>query len=455
MKAVLIAGASSSSGKTSISCGILRALKNRGLKVCAYKTGPDYIDTEYLRRAGNCEAYNLDTWLMSENSARELFFKTSQDKDFAIIEGAMGLYDGGANSSAAVAKLLNVPVVLVINAKSLGESAAAVALGFKNFDEKIKIAGVILNCVGSENHAEIISESLEKIKIKFFGALPRNENLKIPERHLGLLPAFENKFDFEILASAVEKNLNLDELLKIPDFSHFDKNFSSLMPCRLPLYEKPYWVQRHAGLAVARDEAFSFYYPESLETLRELGAEIIFFSPIRDKILPEADAYIFGGGFPEIFARELSENLSFLKSVREQKCSKKILAECGGLMYLCKSLENLSGEKFKMAGVLPFESFMTTRPVIGYMEARALRENLICEKNKIVRGHEFHYSRVEPDFKFFENHCAFELTRKRNKLNKNATKTFGGYVDKNILASYLHINFFGNFDLAEKFLKSL
>ena len=436
MKVILIAGASSSSGKTLISCGLLRAFSKRGLKVCAYKTGPDYIDTEYLRRSGRCEAYNLDTWLMSEDKARELFFKTSNGKDVAIIEGAMGLYDGGENSTAAIAKLLNVPVVLVINAKSLGESAAAVALGFKNFDSEIKLAGVILNCVGSKTHTEIISDALERINIKLLGALPRDDKLKIPERHLGLLPAFENKFDFDMLADLVEKNLNLDELLKISD-------------CSLPLvFSTSYFLTPNSYLkiAVAHDEAFSFYYPESLETLRELGAEIIFFSPLRDKTLPASDAYIFGGGFPEIFARELSENFSMIESVKN--CKKKILAECGGLMYLCKNLENLEGEKFKMAGLLPFNSFMTKRPVIGYMEARALRENLICGKNALIRGHEFHYSRIEPAFDFYKNNCAFELTRRRT-----GEKFWGGYVNKNILASYLHVNFFGNINLAENFLK--
>ncbi len=432
MKAIIISGTSSSAGKTSIACGLLRAFQKRGLKLCAYKTGPDYIDTEYLRRAGKCEAYNLDTWLMSEDKTLELFSRTSKDKDLAIIEGAMGLYDGGENSTAKIAKLLKVPVILVINAKSLGESAAAVALGFKNFDPEIKIAGVILNCTGSENHAKIISNSLEKVNIKFLGALPRDDKLKIPERHLGLLPVFENKFDFENLADLVEKNLNLDEILKI-------SNLSPLIPhCPFSLLTPHSSLITH--IAVARDEAFSFYYPESLETLRNLGAEIIFFSPLRDKILPEADAYIFGGGFPEVFANELSENFSMLESVRN--CRKKILAECGGLMYLCKNLEN-----FKMAGLLPFNSFMTKRPVIGYMEARALKENLLCGKNKIIRGHEFHYSRVEPEFNFYKNNCAFELTR-RNKLEKS----FGGWASENILASYLHINFFGNEDLAEKFL---
>ncbi|MBR2209275.1 MAG: cobyrinate a,c-diamide synthase [Synergistaceae bacterium] len=446
MKAILISGASSSSGKTLISCGLLRAFSKRVLKVCAYKTGPDYIDPEYLRRAGRCEAYNLDTWLMNEEKVKELFFKTSNDKDIAIIEGSMGLYDGGENSTAAIAKLLKIPVVLVINAKSLGESAAAMALGFKNFDSEIKIAGVILNCVGSENHTEIISEALEKVDIKLLGALPRNEKLKIPERHLGLLPVFENKFDFDMPADLVEKNLNLDELLKISDYS-------------LPLvFSTSYFLTPNSYLkiAVANDEAFSFYYPESLETLRELGAQIIFFSPLHDKVLPETDAYIFGGGFPEIFAGELSENFSMLESVKKlvkQKSKTKILAECGGLMYLCKSLENLEGKKFKMAGLLPFNSFMTKKNVIGYMKARALRENLICEKNSLIRGHEFHYSRIEPDFDFYSDNCAFELTRRRtSEKNCQSGSDFGGYADENILASYLHINFFGNINLAEKFL---
>ena len=434
MKKIIIAGASSSAGKTTITCGILAALKKRGFNLSAYKTGPDYIDTEYLRRAGSCEAFNLDTWLMNENSTLELFQKTSYKKDFAIIEGAMGLYDGGENSTAKIAKLLNAPVILVINAKSLGESAAAVALGFCEYDKDIKIAGVILNCAGSQNHIEIISEALQKNNIKFLGALQRDKSIAIPERHVGLLPVFENKFDFERLADVTEKNINLDFILKLPSE---EKNSSFLIPHPSSLIKNK--------IAVAKDKAFSFYYPESLEILKELGAELIFFSPLRDKNLPEADGYIFGGGFPEIFARELSENFSMLESIR--KCRKKIFAECGGLMYLSKNIKNLNGEIFNMAGILPFNSFMTERPVIGYMEARALKENLICKKNNIIRGHEFHYSRVEPDFSFYKNNCAFELTR-RNKKEIN----LGGYADRNILASYLHINFFGNVKLAEKFL---
>ena len=420
-RALIISGASSSSGKTTIACGLLRALHNRGLSLCAYKTGPDYIDTEYLRRAGKCAAYNLDTWLMNDSSTRELFATTSHNKDLAIIEGAMGLFDGGTNSTATIAKIFGVPVVLVINAKSLGESAAAVAYGFREYDHDINLAGVILNNIGSDSHEKIINEALNRIGVKCFGALRRDNRLAIPERHLGLVTSIENNaFDFEELAHEIEAQIDLDELVK----------FST--PSSLTFTDHKHKdITKNFRIAVARDEAFSFYYLESLEALRNLGASLKFFSPIHDKALPEADVYIFGGGFPELFVDELRENESMLESVRN--CDGKIYAECGGFMYLCKNL----------AGVIPFTFTMTDKPVIGYMEARALRDNILCKKGTLLRGHEFHYSRVEPEF--HEETCAFELTRP-----KTGATHFGGYAHGKILASYLHINFFGNIKLAEK-----
>ncbi len=430
MSKVIIAGASSSSGKTTIACGLLSALRKRGFQVSAYKTGPDYIDPQYLRRAGNCEAYNLDTWLMNENLTRKLFTMTSAGKDFAIIEGAMGLYDGGINSTAGIAKLLKAPVILVINAKSLGESAAAIALGFREFDHEINIAGVILNCIGSSSHEKIIAEALERVNIKFLGALRRSKELAIPERHLGLLPELENEsFDFEALTSEIERNIDVDEIIRI------SQNASMLET------SEEFFIPEftHAAkIAVAHDKAFSFYYPESLEMLKLFGAQLIFFSPLHDKNLPEAEIYIFGGGFPEIFARELSENVSMLESVRN--CDKKIYAECGGFMYLCRSLDN-----FKLAGLIPCDAVMSNKPVIGYIEARALTSNILCERNKIIRGHEFHYSRVDGG----NFTPAFEFVRKRT-----GEKYYGGYSHGKILASYLHINFFGNPELAENFLTS-
>ena len=407
-------------------------MRERGFKVCAYKTGPDYIDPGHLRLAGKCEAYNLDTWLMNKKLTRELFVKTSRNHDIALIEGAMGLYDGGNNSCAEIAKLLNAPVILIINAKSMGESAGALAMGFRDYDRNINLAGVILNNIGSEAHEKIIAESLKRVDVKLLGSVRRDDSLTLKERHLGLIPVTENdSFNLEKLRHVIESGINLQEII----------NIAKTAPALSYEAHEKIYPDKRVRVAVAKDKAFSFYYPESLEFLESLGAELIYFSPLSDERLPDSEKYIFGGGFPEIFAGELSENKSMLESVRT--CSKHIFAECGGFMYLCRSLTDLNGEKFAMTGLIDSESFMTSRPVIGYLEARALRDNILCDRGDIIRGHEFHYSRMSQEAN------AFEFTRSRTGI-----KHTGGYANKNILASYLHINFFGNRKLAEKFLTS-
>lgn len=436
---IIISGAGSHCGKTTIACGLLSAFREHGLKVCAYKTGPDYIDTEYLRNAGKCEAYNLDTWLMTPERVRELFMMTSRDKDIAVIEGTMGLYDGGINSTAEIAKLLHAPVIAVINAKSVGETVASIALGLREYDKEINLAGVILNHAGSDSHVKIISDSLEKTGIKLFGAIKRNDKLIIPERHLGLLPMNENmNYDFDSVRAVIESCVNIDEVIRVSESSCAIRESESLSSW-------PY-ANHKVKVAVARDEAFNFYYPESIETLKHMGAEIIYFSPIHDECIPKADGYIFGGGFPEIFARELEMNTSMRESVRE--CANSgacILAECGGYMYLCDSLTDIAGKKYRMVGVIHCDSFMTDKPVIGYIEAKALSDNILCSEGGIIRGHEFHYSRVNQNSNF-----AFTMTRRRTGESYS-----GGYSHGNILASYLHINFFGNIKLAERLLSRI
>ena len=438
---IIISGAGSHCGKTTVACGLLASFHERGLKVCAYKTGPDYIDTEYLRNAGRCEAYNLDTWLMAPERVIELFTETSRGKDIAVIEGAMGLYDGGMNSTAEIAKLLRAPVIAVIDAKSAGETAASIALGLREYDRDVSLAGVILNRAGSDSHVKIISDALERTGIKLFGAMKRNDGLAIPERHLGLLPVHENmNYDFASVRRIVEECVDADEILRLPEASpeRSEKQHESELS----------WlcVKHNVCVAVARDEAFTFYYPESINTLKHLGAEIIYFSPIHDAVLPKADGYIFGGGFPEMFASELEANESMRESVRTSASSGAyILAECGGYMYLCDSLTDRDGKKFSMAGVIDADSCMTDRPVIGYIEARVLNDNILCREGDIVRGHEFHYSRVNQ-----EDSHAFMMTRRRTGESYT-----GGYAKGNILASYLHINFFGNVKLAERFLSHI
>lgn len=375
---------------------------------------------------------------MNDKRVRELFMMTSRDKDIAVIEGAMGLYDGGINSTAEIAKLLNAPVIAVINAKSVGETAASIALGLREYDKKINLAGVILNNAGSDSHVKIISEALERTGIKLLGAIKRDDRLMIPERHLGLLPLNENmNYDFDSVRAAIESCVDIDEVIRISE-SESESESSSLSswPC----------VNHKVKIAIAKDEAFTFYYPESIETLKRSGAEIIYFSPVHDERIPKADGYIFGGGFPEIFAHELEANESMRESVREAACSGSyILAECGGYMYLCDSLTDRDGKNFRMAGVIHRDSFMTERPVIGYIEAESLSDNILCSKGDIIRGHEFHYSRVK-----HEGSYAFNMTRRRTGEHYH-----GGYANGNILASYLHINFFGDINLAERFLSHL
>ena len=369
----------------------------------------------------------------------------------------MGLYDGGKNgisSSADIAKLLNIPVILVVNAKSVGESAAAVALGFREYDKDINLAGVILNNVGSDSHRDMIAQGLKRVNIELIGAVKRDNNLKIPERHLGLLPAEElakqNISELEHIEAArlaVEVGVNIDKLLEIA------RAAPELHPSvRLTSATSPYRGGKSVKIAVARDEAFTFYYPDSLEYLESLGAEIIYFSPLKDKSLPEnINAAIFGGGFPEIFARELETNLSMRESIIDAVNNKnlKILAECGGMMYLSKYLVDFDNNKYNMLGLINASCMMNDKlQTVGYVECESLSDNILGVKGSILRGHEFHFSSFEPLDKY-ENNFSYAFKFKRLRTGKIYP---GGYANKNILASYLHLNFRGNEQAAKYFL---
>lgn len=437
MKRIIIAGASSRSGKTTVTCGLLASLRRRGLCVSAYKTGPDYIDREHLSMAAKSQAYNLDTWLMSERRMTDLFSYTSSGSDIAVIEGAMGLYDGGDNSTASIARLLDAPVILVVNSRSIGESAAAVALGFLEYDRRVNIAGVILNLTGSDYHEEIIADSLREKGINFLGAMRRDDSMRIPERHLGLLQAGEiSGFDTERLAAMFESCVDVDGILRIAG------NVREIRPCHEIFPE----ARHNVRVGVARDEAFTFVYPESLMMLAEMGAEIIHFSPLHDVRLPDADGYIFCGGYPEIFAEGLAMNMAMIESVRT--CNRPMLAECGGMMYFCRSLRDYDGRKWDMAGLILCESYMAGHAVMGYRKGVALRDNILCMKGEVLRGHEYHYSRIEPEI--CPEYCAFELSRRDGRGTH-----IDGYAGGNILATYLHTNFFGSVKMAERFLDVL
>lgn len=440
---LLIAAPQSGSGKTTIVSGLLDVLRKRGLCVQSFKIGPDYIDCGYHEAAGGRAAHNLDSWLMDSDTLLSLFVKNSRNADISIVEGVMGLYDGGkggVSSTSQISKLLKIPVVLVIDAKSMGESAAAVAKGFRDYDCVTDIRGIILNRLGSESHKEMICQAMRGIDMPVLGALFSDENLRLPQRHLGLLPSEENSCSeiMEKIGAAIENSLDLDALLKIAE-SAPDMDISAK--------ETAQKSSAKVRIGVARDEAFSFYYPESLAVLEHYGAEIIYFSPLRDAQLPPVSGLIFGGGFPEIFAAGLASNQAMLEAVRQAvKNEIPIYAECGGYMYLTKAIRDFNNRTHSLAGVINHMSVMNDKlQTVGYVEATALRDTVLCPAGTVIKGHEFHFSSIEGDAA--EGRAAF-----RFRKNRTGEEYTAGYAFGNILASYLHLHFAGAAAMAEHFL---
>ena len=444
---IVIAATQSGSGKTTIVTGLLAALKEKGLKVQSYKVGPDYIDPGYHEIASGRPGHNLDTWLVTEEKLAEIFARTVDDADIAIIEGVMGLYDGGKNgisSTASVAKLLDAPVLLVINAKSMGESAAALALGFKQYDPTVNIAGVILNRLGSPTHRQMIEEALERLDIPVFGAVGRNDKMNMPERHLGLLPVQENNSEAEVVAEigrTVGASVDIEKIIGLAESAPEIE-----LPARNTLPEK-----RRVRIAVARDDAFTFYYPESIYQLEISGAEIIPFSPLHDREMPEADGLILGGGFPEMFASELYGNESMRASIGEAaKSGMPIYAECGGFMYLMKEMVDFDGNHFPMTGIIPGSVTMNKKlQTVGYVAATMEKDTVLGRKGTVLHGHEFHISsecapeNINPE----EYPRAFTFHRMRK-----IPPYLAGYAKDNILGSYLHLHFAGSPEAARSFV---
>ncbi|MBO6305717.1 MAG: cobyrinate a,c-diamide synthase [Selenomonadaceae bacterium] len=440
---IVIAGVSSGTGKTTVTAGVLCALKKRNFSLASFKIGPDYIDPSYHELLSGAKCNNLDSWLIGEKEVSNLFYQTAKDVDISVIEGVMGLYDGGregVSSTAEIAKLIDAPVILVINCKSIGASAAAIATGFRDYDKDMKFAGVILNKLGSKSHENMIREAMKKANIKVFGAIKRDENLHLPERHLGLLPAEENEQKDELVKyfSEIEKQLNIDEIIAVSKNVDPVKNISFISRKS---------EQKNVKIAVAKDEAFSFYYEDSLSVLEEMGAEIIDFSPLYDEKLPPCDGLILGGGFPEMFAEKLEKNISMRDSIKNAaQNGLPIYAECGGYMYLMKSIADLSGKCFNMAGVIDKQAKMQYKlQTVGYVTATQIRDTIFGKKDVKFRGHEFHFSVADEE----ENLSAFTMEKMRT-----GKKYLAGYAKKNILGSYLHLHFRGEKEAAENFINS-
>ena len=442
---IVIAGTQSGVGKTTIVTGLLAAFKELGLTVQSYKVGPDYIDPAYHTLASGKPTHNLDTWLVPQAEILPSFIQTAVGNDLVIIEGVMGLFDGGKNgisSTAAIAKLLQAPVILVIDAKSMGESVAAIALGFKQYDAELVLAGVIANRLGSQSHGEIVEAALKKINVPLFGKIHRSDDLSTPERHLGLTPVGEidSAAIVKKMGSHIANQVQLADILAVAKAA-------------VPLtYEQPPQNSQafRTRIAVACDEVFSFYYPASLAALERQGAELVFFSPLHDSKLPDVDGLLFGGGFPEMFLKELAENTAMLSQiVAACQSGLPIVAECGGLMYLSRQIIDFTGQAFDMVGIIPAVCKMASKlQTVGYVEAVAEVDSVLCLAGQSLRGHEFHFSTYIPDEQVAER-WAFQFKKMRT-----GQVYYGGYAWKNVVASYLHLHFLGSPQAAKRFVDS-
>ena len=430
---IVIAGTGSGVGKTTLTIGLMAALKKRGLVVQGFKCGPDYIDPSYHTAVTGRVSRNLDSWMLMKDRVLDIFHHGTKGADISVIEGVMGFYDGknpetNEGSTAEISMITQSPVLLVVNCASMARSAAAIVKGFQLFAEGSNIVGVIANKVGSEGHYQLVKKAIEQeCGIPVIGYLKRELDIEIPERHLGLIPSLERgELDgfFEQLSSLVSETIDIDRLLEISVANLLNvANDSLFNEQKEPIVK----------IAVAKDAAFNFYYPENLEMLKSKGAEITYFSPLANEEVPQdADGLYIGGGFPEEFADTLAHNEYVKASVKQAiESGMPTLAECGGFMYLTESIETTDNNKFEMVGVIPGAVQMQTRlTALGYREITGQNSNFLLDNLK-AKGHEFHYSTYQPTE---EPTFAYETKGMRGVKKE-------GYLTHNLVAGYTHFHF--------------
>ncbi|MDR2830992.1 MAG: Ni-sirohydrochlorin a,c-diamide synthase [Methanobrevibacter sp.] len=425
---VILGGVSSAVGKTTISTGIMKALSEYNVQ--PFKVGPDYIDPSYHTTATGNISKNLDSFFMDDKQIISTYnraMKNSKAK-YGVIEGVRGLYEGispitDVGSTASIAKTLNAPIILILDSRSLVKSAAAIVLGFKLLDPELKIEGIILNKVKGKKHYLKTKKSVEILtKTEVIGGIPRDDRIAVEGRHLGLIPSLEKEGiakSIESWGRIVEEHIDLDALIDIM------KRFKT------PKSEEKLWKignKKRLRIGLAKDEAFNFYYQDNIDALKENNAKIIQFSPLHDENLPDVDGLYIGGGYPEIFKKELKKNSSIRESILKfHNDGKYIYGECGGLIYLSRSID-----KVKMCGVVPFDSVMTPKVQgLSYTITKSNKDNLISKRDEVFRGHEFHYTKlndVSSDF-------VFEIQRGRGIIDGH-----DGLAYKNTLANYIHIH---------------
>jgi cobyrinic acid a,c-diamide synthase len=444
---LVLAAPHSGAGKTTVTMG-LAAWLSKELAVRCFKVGPDYLDPNYLKAGAGTDVVNLDGWLLNKTLIKQGFYRYSHQADLALIEGVMGLFDGKgsgrAGSSAQVADWLGAPVVLVIDASRSARSLAAVTAGFKQFDPRVNIVGVFLNRIGGATHLKIAKRSIEKLAgVPVVGYLRRDQRFEADSRHLGLVqrPAAELRALAQRVAGAIAETTDRALLLRLASEARAVKVRPEAAARGAVVTAR---ARKAMRIGVARDEAFSFYYHDNFHLLQRLGAELVFFSPLRDTGLPSGiDGLVLGGGWPELHADDLAANRSMLRSIRLAAGSgRPIYAECGGLVYLTEEL--IVGNRARpMVGLLPARAAMTSkRQGLGYRRAALARDTVLGPKGTVVRGHEFHWSTVTPNDRtdgFADGYLYSDGRRE-------------GFASDNLLASYLHINLMGRPELAENFL---
>ena len=431
---LVVAGTSSGVGKTTVATGLMAALRDRGSRVAAAKVGPDFIDPGYHSLATGRPGRNLDAWMSGPDLMGPLAARAGAGADILVVEGVMGLFDGAASdggtaSTAHVARLLGAPVLLVVDASAMSGSVAALVHGFTTFDPSIEVAGVLLNRVGSDGHEVVLRRAIEPLGVPVLGVVRRDPSLTWRDRHLGLVPVVEEpavvRAALERLAATIAEGCDLDAIVGL---AHRAPRITvARPPAAAPV--------ARVRVAVASGKAFSFTYPDNLELLAEAGAELVPFDPLQDPVLPAGcDALYAGGGFPEVYAEALASNRPLLADVAARAARGLVIwAECGGLLWLADSLDG-----HRLAGVVAARARMTERLTLGYRTGTLQRSSPIGAAGTVVRGHEFHYSLLEP---------AGDALDLRGHFGSGVA----GFSSPTLLASYLHLHLASTPELAERF----
>lgn len=445
---LLIAGTHSGVGKTTVTLALLAALKARGRRVQPFKVGPDYIDPGHHAAVTGRPSRNLDGWMLAPAINREIFCRAAADADFSIIEGMMGLFDGSASTSEAgstaeMAKQLGAPVLLVIDGSAMARSAAAMVSGYAKFDPGLRVAGVLFNRIGSEGHYRLLKEAVEaETDLTVVGYLSPDPSVTVPDRHLGLVTAIERSSAdlYRRLGEAAAKTVDLDRTQALAqsagDLPPLSKGRlggveSSTSPS--PSLQRRAGVGVHVG--VAYDPAFCFYYPDNLELLEAEGAELVKFSPLKDRVLPDVDLLYLGGGYPELHGEVLAGNVALRGAIRTFAFEGgPIYAECGGMMYLTQAIRDFDGRAHEMVGLFPAEAVMRKPGLtLGYREVEITRPCVLGSPGLKARGHEFHYSSLVP-LASLDYACAVTDA-------KGQPRPQDGLVRDNVVALYAHLHF--------------